>query len=335
MKILLLILGLVTFGLVLFADTSDQLVQLKKQYHRPFYIPFPRDKQFSPQIATLGKMLFFDPRLSGGQNISCVSCHNPSFGWETPVKTAIGGANVPLDRHAPTLLNMAWVTPLFWDGRAATLEDQVIGPITSPMEMNAKFDQVVARLEKVSEYRKWFNTLYPDQGITAQSIQDALGVYERTIVAGWSDFDRWIDGDDDAISDDAIAGFVLFNGKAGCATCHTGWNFTDNQFHNIGLPDDDIGRAAITQNFADDNHAFKTPGLRNIMLRAPYMHSGEMMDLNAVITHYAQGGFSDRFLGSAISPFEINEHEINQLIAFMKTLSETKIDVPTPVLPAN
>ncbi|MCL4127024.1 UNVERIFIED_CONTAM: hypothetical protein GTU68_052292 [Idotea baltica] len=335
--VLPVVFGLGTlFGVtVIHADGVTDLNALKKQYHRPLYIRIPRDKSYNPQIATLGKMLFFDPRLSGGQNTSCASCHNPSFGWETPVSGAIGGANTPLERHAQTLLNMAWVKPYFWDGRAATLEEQVLGPITSPLEMNAPMDVVVARLKRVNQYQTWFDRLYPETGITPETIQNAIATFERTIVSGWSDFDHWIEGDENALSDDAIAGFTLFNGKAGCADCHTGWNFTDNAFHNIGMPDDDIGRAAITQNHSGDKFAFKTPGLRNITLRAPYMHDGSVPNLHAVIQHYAKGGDPDKFFASELAPFDISQNEIEQLIAFLESLSEPIINVPPAVLPAN
>lgn len=307
----------------------------KEEYQRPLTIPFPDSAPYNPGIATLGKMLFFDPRLSGAQNMSCASCHNPSFGWETPVETAIGAANEPLGRHAPTALNGAWGGPFFWDGRSATLEDQAAGPITAEVEMNATFEQVTSRLTDVSEYEYWFNTLFPGKGITRDTILQSIATYERAVVSGWSPFDRWVEGDEDAISDSAKRGFELFTGSAGCADCHTGWNFSDNQFHDIGLGTEDIGRAALDPGNMAMRHAFKTPGLRNIALRAPFMHAGQLPDLETVITHYATGGIERDSLSPLMREFDPSGRDIDDLVAFMEALTESETILPTPILPAN
>ena len=259
--VLVLTSALITLASVnAFAADRDSL---KNKYKRPLSIPFEGVTPYSPQLATLGKMLFFDPRLSGAKNINCSSCHNPSFGYEVPVKTVVGAANVPLARQAPTILNMAWVKPYFWDGRADTLEAQAAGPITAPVEMNAKFEDVVQTLSSISDYDKWFDHLFPGKGISEETILTALATYERTVVSGWSPFDRWVEGDESAISESAKRGFDLFNGKAKCADCHFGWNFTDNKFHDIGLETGDIGRGELEPNNPKAKHAFKTPGLRN------------------------------------------------------------------------
>ena len=314
---------------------SADMAQIKDGYFRPLTIPMPQDAPYSPQVATLGKMLFFDPRLSRDQNISCSSCHNPSFGWEVPVDRALGATSTRVARHAPTIVNSAWVSPFFWDGRAATLEDQAIGPITAADEMNSSLELIVQRLTQVEEYRHWFEQLFPSRGITDDTVLQSIATYERTIVAGWSDFDRWIEGDPEAITTDAVLGFELFNGKAGCARCHSGWNFTDNAFHRIGLPDDDIGRAGIAPDKPGAQYAFKTPGLRNIALRAPYMHDGSLPDLAAVIRHYAQGGTPRAGFPSDLMPFTITDAEIQALIAFLSTLSDENLAVPSPTLPMN
>lgn len=304
-------------------------------FKRPLTIPFPKSAPYDPGIATLGKMLFFDPRLSGAQNMSCASCHNPSFGWETPVKTAIGAANKPLFRHAPTVINSAWIKPLFWDGRAASLEAQAAGPITAELEMNATFPEVVARLSKVTEYAKWFDRLFPGQGITQESIVRAIATYERTVVSGWSPFDRWAEGDENAVSESAKRGFALFINEARCAACHTGWNFTDNKFHDIGLRTDDIGRADIAPDEVKAERAFKTPGLRNISLRAPYMHKGQISDLQGVVEHYARGGVKRASLAKEMQPFTLKDGQMDDLLAFLDSLTEEETFVPTPILPAN
>jgi cytochrome c peroxidase len=131
--------AIAVLGVLLPGHPAQSTTDLRSSFARPLTIPFPEDRPYDPQIATLGKMLYFDPRLSGAQNMSCASCHNPSFGWETPVETAVGAMNTRIGRHAPTILNMAWVRPYFWDGRAATLEEQAAGPITAEIEMNATF----------------------------------------------------------------------------------------------------------------------------------------------------------------------------------------------------
>ncbi|MEL7446546.1 MAG: cytochrome c peroxidase [Pseudomonadota bacterium] len=307
----------------------------RSEFRRPDTIPFPSEAPYSLLTATLGKMLYFDPRLSGAQNMSCASCHNPSFGWETPVAGAVGAQNTRLGRHAPTILNMAWVEPYFWDGRAATLEEQAAGPITAAVEMNAKLSDVVERLRGIAVYREGFERAFPGIGMTEETLLRAIATYERTVVAGWAPFDRWVEGDESAISDAAKRGFALFAGKARCADCHSGWNMTDNLFHDIGLETDDIGRAAIEPNDPLARHAFKTPGLRNITNRSPYTHNGETYDLREIIEHYVSGGIQRPSLSPLMRPLDLGDDEIGDLVAFLVTLTAEESDVPTPTLPTN
>lgn len=306
---------------------------LKEKYKRPLSIPFKGVTPYSPQLATLGKMLFFDPRLSGDNNMNCSSCHNPSFGYEVPVKTPVGAANEPLKRHAPTILNMAWVEPFFWDGRADTLEAQAAEPITNVAEMNAKFTDVVKTLSNISEYNQWFDHLFPNKGVSQETILTALATYERTVVSGWTPFDRWVEGDETAISEAAKRGFELFNGKAKCADCHSGWNFTDNQFHDIGIETNDIGRAEFEPNNPKAKHAFKTPGLRNTAYRAPFMHNGSINTLEAVMTHYVTGVIQRGSLSPKISNQQISSKEQADIIEFMRVLTADKQETPVPILP--
>ncbi|TBA77706.1 c-type cytochrome (plasmid) [Rhizobium ruizarguesonis] len=302
-------------------------------YKRPLTVPFEGVTVYSPQLATLGKMLFFDPRLSGNKNMTCASCHNPSFGFETPVTTPIGAANTALARQAPTVLNVAWVTPFFWDGRAPNLEEQAAGPITAAAEMNGKLDTAVTEMQGIPDYKKWFDEVFPDKGVTKETMLTAIATYERTVVSNWSPFDRWVDGDEKAVSDGAKRGFELFTGTAGCSSCHTGWNFTDNKFHDIGLPGDDIGRYKIDARSADNKYAFKTPGLRNTLYRGPYMHNGSLKSMDEVIVHYESGGVSRPSLDKAMSPFLLTDQESKDLIAFLGTLTAEKQDIPLPTLP--
>ncbi|MFY0311287.1 cytochrome-c peroxidase [Leisingera sp. D0M16] len=304
-------------------------------FRRPDTVPFPENAPYDRGIATLGKMLFFDPRLSGAQNISCSSCHNPSFGWETPVPKAIGAADKPVHRHAPTILNVAWITPLFWDGRAASLEEQAVGPITAPDEMNASFEDIIIRLTAVTEYKAWFERLFPGQGIRKETILAALATYQRTIVSGVAGFDRWVGGDANAVPEAAKRGFALFTGRANCASCHSGWMFTDNNMHDIGLHTTDLGSGGLAPQDTARYFRFKTPGLRNIALRAPYMHDGSLPSLPEVIRHYANGGASGVTRQIDIEGFAASEGDIADLIAFLETLTDNETNVPTPILPAN
>ncbi|CDZ42048.1 c-type cytochrome [Neorhizobium galegae] len=302
-------------------------------FKRPLAIPFDKVTPYSLQLATLGKMLFFDPRLSGAKNMNCASCHNPSFGFEVPVKTPVGAANTHLSRQAPTILNVAWTTSLFWDGRSPTLEAQAAGPITAPAEMNGKLDQIVADLRAISDYDSWFKQIFPDKGATQETLLAAIATYERTVVSAWSPFDRWVDGDQAAVSDSAKRGFELFTGKANCSVCHTGWNFTDHKFHNTGLPTGDIGRAKVEPNNPKALYAFKTPSLRNTLYRGPYMHNGSLATMEDVIAHYESGGVESPSRSDHISPFFVTDREREDLIAFLKTLTPEQQDLLLPTLP--
>lgn len=331
-------LGLLICGLLALAGgrvdgARAEKGDLRDQYRRPATIPFPKDNPYSRTKATLGKMLFFDPRVSKAQNMNCVSCHNPSFGWEVPLPKAIGAQNSPLRRHAPAVVNLAWADSLFWDGRAESLEDQAGGPITAHDEMNMPLDDLVVRLRAVEGYRTWFEKAFPVDGLTKKNILKAIATFERTIVSAPSAFDRWVDGDESAISASAKRGFQIFNGKSGCSECHSGWNFTDNGFHDIGLATVDIGRAEVDKTDVHTRFAFKTPSLRNLTRRMPFMHDGSIADLGDVIDHYAKGGVDRPSLSEKMLPFRLTATERQDLIAFLKTLDSGTSEVALPKLP--
>jgi cytochrome c peroxidase len=337
MRIAFFIIGVLTASAGIAFPAAQAPAQsidaLKQQFKRPLTIPFPPNAPYSLQMATLGKKLFFDPRLSGAKNMSCATCHNPSFGYGAPVDRAVGAANVKLPRHAPTLLNAAWIAPLFWDGRAATLEDQAAGPITASMEMNMSFEQLVPEIKAIAEYNQWFDRMFPGTGVTSANILTAIATYERTIVADWSPFDRWIEGDESAMTVSAKRGFALFAGKAQCAACHTGWNLTDNKFHDIGLAADDIGRGKYEPENPKAQYAFKTPGLRNLTQRAPFGHDGSQENLELIVKHYEGGGIQRPSLSDAMKPFSLTDSERQDLIACLRTLTAEKTETPVPVLP--
>lgn len=317
-------------GQSLAADPAIE--RLKQQYKRPTSIPFPADNPYSAEKAQLGKMLFFDQRLSRNFNMNCATCHNPSLGWEDGVAGAFGGQGATLSRHSPTTLNMAWGNSFFWDGRATTLEEQIRGPVESPNEMNIPLSTVVKRLRNVEGYRSQFERVFPGKGVHEDGILKAIATYERTLVSGTAPFDRWIEGDEAALPESAKRGFALFNGKAACSQCHTGWNMTDNQFHDIGLPTSDDGRMTLTGSSADQ-HAFKTPGLRNIRQRAPYMHNGSLATLEQVITHYISGGIPRQSRSHQMQPTPLNSRETSDLAAFLESLTGDDQPVSLPILP--
>jgi cytochrome c peroxidase len=303
-------------------------------YRRPDTIPFPKDNPYTSEKAALGKMLFFDTRLSRDRNLSCASCHNPSFGWEVPFAKAIGAGGKPLRRHAPTAINLAWSKNLFWDGRAPTLEAQARGPIEAAVEMDLPLATAVTRLKEVEGYRSAFARAFGSAGLTEDTILKAIATYERTLVSADTPFDRWVRGDVEAVNDSVKRGFALFNGKAGCAACHSGWNFSDDKFHDIGLPTPDVGRMGISK-AAADQHAFKTPGLREIAARAPYMHHGEVATLAAVVVHYISGGVARPSRSPLIQPRALNAQDIQDLVAFMQSLSSPQSALVMPNLPAH
>ena len=319
-------------GVAAIASPASDL-RNKRDFERPARIAFPANAPYSPQAAALGKMLFFDPRISGAQNMSCATCHNPSFGWETPVPRAIGALNIPLSRHAPTVENLAESNHLFWDGRARTLEEQAIGPITNPKEMNAQLTDVVSRLSAIADYRKFFDIAFPREGLSPETVLRAIATYERTLRSGWAPFDDWVAGDETAISESAKRGFEIFAGKGQCASCHSGWAFTDHAFHDVGLRTTDLGRGSIDTGDPDARYTFRTPGLRNIALRAPYMHHGGLSSLQAVIEHYNSGGEKRPTRDGRIEAIDLSPTEIEDLIAFLQTLTARNPHVSAPALP--
>ncbi|MFM9975115.1 MAG: cytochrome-c peroxidase [Beijerinckiaceae bacterium] len=315
------------------ALASDGLSALKDKYKRPTQIPFPASNPYTPEKAALGKALYFDPRLSGAENMNCASCHNPSFGWEVPVKTAVGAQNTHLKRQSPTVLNTAWNGPFFWDGRAPTAEAQATGPIEAKVEMNLPIGEAVKRLAAIPEYKTWFGRAFPEKGVTPETIAAAIATFERTVVASYAPFDAWVDGDENAISASAKEGFKLFNGKGKCADCHSGWNFTDNKFHDIGLATNDIGRAEFDPKNPKAMHAFKTPTLRDTAQRAPFMHNGEMPNLAVVMVHYVSGGVDRPSRSEKMKPVPLSEKEIADVIAFLQSLTGSRQVVALPILP--
>ena len=316
------------------ADAGIELAALKEKFRRPAVVPHPADNAPTEARVNLGRTLFFDPRLSGSGILACSTCHNPGFSWADGLERAVGHTMKPLPRRTPTILNVAWAEALFWDGRASSLEEQALGPIASPDEMNQPLEGLVAKLVAVPEYPAQFEAAYPGEGITLDTVAKAIASFERTIVSGMAPFDRWLAGDEAAIGDDAKRGFVLFNEKARCSTCHSGWRFTDDSFHDIGVRGEDRGRGALLADIEVLQHAFKTPTLRNVTERAPYMHDGSERRLEDTIALYDEGGRVRRpSLSNEIKPLDLSADESAALVAFLHTLTSEDAPMSIPRFP--
>jgi len=307
---------------------------MKALYNRPDSIPYPKDNPYSEAKANLGKTLFFETRLSRSQVMSCATCHNPGFDWTDGNPKGVGDYHKTLPRKVPTLFNLAWDDLFFWDGRAEGLEKQGLGPMQSATEMHMSLDEAVTRLKAIHEYAPLFTSAFPGQSdpITPENIAKAIAIFERSIISGEAPFDRWIKGDENAISAEAKHGFLLFNTKARCADCHTGWNFSDDSFHDTGVDDADIGRGKFLP-FTTMQHAFKSVGLRNIERRAPYMHNGSLATLMDVINHYDHGFVKRESLADDIKPLHLSEQEKQDLVEFLKTLTSRDTPVTIPEMP--
>ncbi|WP_448206079.1 cytochrome c peroxidase [Azospirillum sp. sgz302134] len=292
-------------------------------YARPAAVPFPVTNGYSAAKAALGERLFHDTALSGAGDRACASCHEPGKGFQDGRARADGLDGAPLGRRTPFVADAAWGERFFWDGRAASLEEQALGPVQNPREMNQTLDGMVKAISAKPDYAPLFAAAFPeDPRITAANAGKAIATFERTIQSGETAFDRWVAGDAKALSDGAKRGFELFTGKAGCASCHSGWGFTDHAFHDIGLPDEDKGRGVILNEPSVD-HAFKTPSLRNVGRRAPYMHDGSMATLEAVLDHYA-GKYVDRpTLSPDLPRLTLTAEEKADLLAFLRSLDAT------------
>ncbi len=306
-------------------------------------VPVPADNPQSRAKVKLGHMLAFDTRLSKNNSISCAGCHLPfaGGGGHTPRAFGQGGE---LGRWAPSWINAAYYTSLFWDGRAASLEEQTgalpghMGPISAPGEMGGDVDAIVKKLNAIPAYKQAFKAAF-GEGATRQNIAKAIAAYERTLIARNAPFQRYVNGDKSALSPAAKRGFELFRGKAECVACHTPPLLTDNAFHNIGVPQvgplkEDKGRYAVTRN-KDDIGAFKTPSLYNSASFLFFMHDGAFSTMRQVIEHYNRGGDAKNpHQDAAIEPLHLTDAEISDLIAFMESLTDEGLNhIHRPALP--
>lgn len=318
-------------------STLDQMTALPGELGPLPPVPIPASNPQTAAKVELGKMLFFDPRLSANDHWACSTCHNPSFGYGDGLPRSLGfGDEKELGRHSPTIINIAYNSAQFWDGRAATMEDQAIGPIVASREMNSNPQQMIKEITDIPFYNDKFKEVFGGTP-SMKNVGMAIAAFERTIVTGESKFDRYAKGDKKAFTEQEKRGLILFISKAACTQCHKGPNFTDNSFQNLGVPQEgpsteDFGRYDVTKD-PNDKGAFKVPTLRNIAMTPPYMHTGVFNTLDQVVEFYNQGGGDHSNKSPKVLKLNMNDDEKKDLVAFLKTLTGALPQVIPPQLP--
>lgn len=349
------------FLLSIFKPASSFAISLES--FKPYPVPIPIDNPQTPEKIKLGKMLFFDPRLSGNGSMSCSTCHIPAAGFVSPTRLSLSFPSTMHWRAVDSVIDAAYLKYLFWDGRAGSLEQQALGPIGAPFEMNMHLHYLTARLYEIPQYRKMFNEVFHTGLITPDMVAKAIASFERTIVVTQTPFYSYVDGDKNALSKQQLAGFRLFTGKAGCIRCHYGPFFTDNGFHALGVPelhltgDDkklnasarhyfaygagiknynainrDMGRYFITHKKSDMDK-FGTPSLIDVV--GPYyMHNGSIEGLLNVIKFFNEGGGTDvPNKSKMLHPLHLTSTEEKELVAFLRSLNGPAFVISQPELP--
>ncbi len=297
-------------------------------------VPIPADNPPTADTIALGRRLYYDPQLSVDGTISCASCHAPQFAFADERPVSIGVGNKTGTRHAPTVINSAYNTLQFWDGRAPSLEEQAKGPMTNPVEMAHTLDGVVKRLQADPKYAALFKKAWGTDRIDIDMVAKSIASFERTVLAGDSPFDRFYYGHDEkALSPAAQRGLKIFTDpkKADCAGCHTIGKsnalFTDNKFHNLGIGADthgnlsDVGRFSQTKK-DEDMGCFKTPTLRNLAHRGPFMHDGSFPTVKDALAHYIGGGNTNEHLDKDMHALDfLTVEERDDLLEFLDSLN--------------
>jgi cytochrome c peroxidase len=303
--------------------TGADLKAIKADYRRP--APRPVENK---ALVDLGRDLFFDTRISASGKTSCARCHFPGLGYVVTDAHPRNDSGNGTSRKSQPLIGLghAGNALVGWDGRSPTLEAQAKSSIaTGSMSMRetttpVKVETIEERIRSAPDYAAKFKAALPGRPIDVDAIALAVATFERALEPGIAPFDRWIAGDEKAIPESAKRGFALFTGKAGCAACHSGWRFTDDQFHDIGTTTTDQGRGKETKD-ASLNFAFKTPTLRSVAQRAPYMHNASIATLSDVVRHYEKGGIDRPSRSPMLRPIQLSEAERLDLVAFMETLT--------------
>jgi cytochrome c peroxidase len=303
---------------------GDQGFDYKKQPLGLMPIIWPSDNPYSAQKAYLGRLLYFDTRLSADGTVSCGSCHKPDLAFTDGVAVSVGIKGHKGTRNSPTVLNRAYSLAQFWDGRALTLEAQVLGPMSNPIEMGNTHMAVVKTLKSVSGYRALFSRVFGSDDITIDRVAKAIATFERTIQSGNAAYDRYKAGNPNAMTPQQIHGMNIFIDKAKCDKCHEGINFTSNSYANLGIgmdqPKPDLGRYTVTKD-PKDWGAFKTPTLREVERTAPYMHDGSLKTLEEVVDFYDKGGRPNKNLDERMKKLNLTAVEKKDLVEFLKALS--------------
>jgi len=326
----------------LFVVTSVVATGDMSKWLRPSEVPQPVDNKLTQERIELGKLLYFDVRLSSSEKISCATCHHPKAGWTdlVPTPKAVGHEGRVGPRNSPVVLNTAYQMHQFWDGRVRTLEEQALGPIEADVEMNMPLEVLIPKLNKLKGYQKLFAQAYPESKgiITEDYLAKAIASFERTVVSTDAPFDRYIKGDKKAVNSYVLEGFELFKGKAHCMDCHDGFNYTDGSFHNIGLNDGELdgkelGRYLVKRR-AGWYGVMKTPTLRDVAKSSPYFHDGSVKTLKEATTICANGGrYTNNVQNKSTFMVDrkLNDSEINKVVAFLKSLTgpDMKLKIPT------
>jgi len=277
----------------------------------------PDDNPITPEKVALGKKFFWDTRWSASGKVACVSCHRPDHGWSDPRRFSTDFAGKPTPRHAPTIVNRLFSDQQHWSGLRVSLEEQ------AGKDVNKTDRKVMEQLGTVPDYRREFRAVF-GRDFDPDGVAQALATYVRTILSGDSPYDRFQAGDRGAMSESAQNGLRLFEGKAMCSRCHAGFNFTGEGYRNIGVgmagPNPDLGRYSVTGDDSDRG-AFKTPTLRDVAKRGPYMHDGGATTLAEVVEYYDRGGVKNPWLSSDMTPLGLTAQERADLVEFMKALT--------------
>lgn len=300
-------------------------------------------------LIKLGKTLFFDPRLSGSNQISCASCHIPDLSWTDGRGKSVGHDQQMNKRNSPTLLNVWYYKQLFWDGRSKSLEDQAFSPINSETEMHSDMAEVMTKLRRIPGYKPLFDSAYGRPEISPETVTQALAVFQRTIVSRKSNFDDFLSGKRNALGDAALRGLHLFRTRARCINCHNGPLFTDNDFHNIGLTYyqreyEDLGRYVVTRR-AEDVGRFKTPSLRDVIRTRPWMHNGLFDNIDGVLNMYSAGMPQPKpkpgQAGDTLFPktdklirrLNLTKQERDDIVAFLNAITAEPLHIKIPEMP--
>jgi len=296
----------------------------------PQRFQIPADNPLSEAKIELGQLLFFDSRLSADNSVACATCHSPEIAFSDNVRLS-AGINARLGtRNAPALINRIGGSEQFRDGRAMTLEDQAKDPLVNPRELGmSNYAAVVSKLQSISEYRAMFEKAF-EREVNIEDLARAIASFERTIVSWNSRWDQFIAGDISVLTKSEMRGLILFQGKGRCTQCHSGWNLTDEKYHNIGigwdLPEPDVGRFAVTKN-ENSRGAFRTPTLRDVALTGPYMHDGRFETLEEVVEYYSSGVIANPYLDVEMQRSNLSLEETLELYS-QENQAKRRIDFP-------